>query len=112
MSKYPGLPKNTFSFVYEIFNVLTLVFLITEFSVPTTVQSVSVSFSARDFVQFVTPGNWLLCGEVSRSQRTAHVLAVLIWWSIRTIQFQTLSCVKSVKLRSGRAGMLIVMPRF
>ena len=31
---------------------------------------------------------------------------------MRTIQFHTLSCVKSLKFSSGRAGMFIVTPRF
>jgi hypothetical protein len=63
--------------VYDTLKVLTRVFLRTELSVPTTVQSTSFSCSACAFVRFVAT-NWLVCGDDSRSQRTAHVLFALI----------------------------------
>jgi len=56
-------------------NVLTIVELSTELTLPTTVQSTSVSASVRDGVQLSSSCTG--CGELSRSQRTPHVLLVV-----------------------------------
>src|SRR6266851_10501641 len=44
------------------------------------------------------------CGAHSRSQRTAHVLFALIWWSKRTSVFQSVRSSAIEKLSEGRVS--------
>src|SRR5712692_2658996 len=44
------------------------------------------------------------CGAHSRSQRTAHVLFALIWWSKRIIVFQSVRSSAIEKFSEGRVG--------
>src|SRR5438552_9354898 len=44
------------------------------------------------------------CGAHPRSQRTAHVLFALIWWSKRMSVFQSVRSSAIEKFRDGRVG--------
>src|SRR3954454_12604534 len=83
-----SLPCHQCSHVRASLTVLTRELPSTLVSVPTAVWSRSVS-SCVVCAVYLPTGRVSHCGAHSRSQRTAQVLFLLIWWSKRISVFQS-----------------------
>src|SRR3954470_250720 len=96
-----SFPCHQCSHVRASLTVFTRELPSTVVSVPTAVWSRSVS-SCVVCAEFLPTGTVNHCGAHSRSQRTAHVLFLLIWWSTRINVFQSVRSSAIAKFSDGR----------